>query len=66
MFAKGWMQLVKGSAALVLIALVVPASPTPALADALADLDAAIAAFQLNDLQGALDLIDGVPTIPTF
>jgi len=59
MFAKGWKRLVKGSAALVLIALVVPASPTPALADALADLDAAIAAFQLNDLQGALDLIDG-------
>jgi tetratricopeptide (TPR) repeat protein len=59
MFAMGWIQLVKGSAALVLIALMLPASPTPASADAMADLDAAISAFQLNDLQGALDLIEG-------
>lgn len=59
MFAKGWSRLVKGCAALALIALMAPASPTAALADALADLDAAISAFQLNDLQGAMDLIDG-------
>jgi Flp pilus assembly protein TadD len=36
-----------------------PALPSTAAADVLADLDAAITAFQRNYLQGALDLIDG-------
>ncbi|MBT4710069.1 MAG: tetratricopeptide repeat protein [Alphaproteobacteria bacterium] len=59
MFAKVRNQLVGGLAALILVAFMVPALPSTAAADAMADLDAAITAFQRNDLQGALDLIDG-------
>ena len=51
-------KVASGVAGLVLAAVLVATSPHPAAADALDDLDAAITAFQRNDLQGALDLLE--------
>jgi tetratricopeptide (TPR) repeat protein len=50
--------IASGVAGLVLAAVLVTASPHSAAADALDDLAAAITAFQRNDLQGALDLLE--------